>query len=739
MFCLSSRIQIAGCLLLLALNARAQQVTQINPTTIKFRGMSMGDHTHSLSVGDSATVILNTTTTAENWGNWTSRSVPSPCDKSHTLYGISFYDGNHAAVIADAGLIFFTANRGTTWKQSGAGVTNQTFRGIEHTPTGAFLIVGDSGIILRSADSGKSWTRINSSTTLSIKAIAIGSTGRGYFVGAGGLIGTTTDFGITWPVVTNSLSLGYKTTFPVTLRGVAISRGDTAIAVGDSGAVAITHNGLAWSSVEVLSSTASLARSLRRSISFLGVTFGNELGTEQWAIYSESDLTADVSPGSDSLEISNSFVLSGDADGGIDQIAWRYDCGTSSDSTIQAGGAFESLFMNNHPLGTVFQNFLFASFDSAGTGYASGTGGTFLKTTDNGYSWSTTFNNTDDKATDIYTFDETHAFAVGWAGSLFRTSNGGTVWDTSIIDPNYDRLHSIAHPANNIFVVCGDYGTMLRSTDNSLTWQPITVFTTEFLEALAFSTPEIGVSVGTSGTILRTTDQGLTWSDVKNPLTGTSTSYRHVAAFPSGIYYATTDSAGLYRSTDEGQNWSAVTAVPQTLAMSFYNERIGVIAETAWSSAIVNDTMRFAFTRDGFATKPTRFNIPIVNNSRMTFHFLDSNSFLCFGSDGFVVKVDMSQSGVQTTNLTPQISPIQAFPNPSSSHVATIEYNLDRSGQTMIELLDELGERVQTVFEGEQERGHYTQQIKISQGLHGAFFVRVLSGSHVEMLPIVVE
>jgi hypothetical protein len=174
--------------------------------------------------------------------------------------------------------------------------------------------------------------------------------------------------------------------------------------------------------------------------------------------------------------------------------------------------------------------------------------------------------------------------------------------------------------------------------------------------------------------------------------------------------------------------------------MGFYNDHIGVIAENAWSSAIVDDTMRFAFTRDGFATQPIEWTMPIVSNNRMVFHFLDSNTFACLGSDGFVVKVDMTSGGARVTELTsPHTSPIQAFPNPSATHSTTIEYDLDQSGATTIELWNTLGEKVQTLFEGNEMVGHHSQQLKINPELHGSFFVKVLSGTEMETLPLSVE
>ncbi len=340
----------------------------------------MGDHLHSMCVGDSASIVLNTTTLQENWSNWNSRPLSSPCDKSHTFYGVSFYSTTHAAIVGDEGLIFLTTNQGSSWVQSGLSITNQTLRAITRAST-ALIVVGDSGIVLRSIDSGLTWNRIASSTTRNINAISINSSGTGYFVGEHGLIGKTTDFGASWPIVTDTSAFGYRASSPVTLRGVAISDHDSVIAVGDSGAVGVSTNGISWSAMKpaqiyALYSSDPSIDTLLQQMSFRGVSYsayrGGNLFQDEWTLFSESDLICGIHR--DSVDVSRSYSLAGDADGGTDYIAWRYDCGTARDSTTQAAGAFESLFINNHPLSSIFETFLFASIDSLGYGYGSGTG-----------------------------------------------------------------------------------------------------------------------------------------------------------------------------------------------------------------------------------------------------------------------------------------------------------------------------------------------------------------------------
>ncbi len=747
------RFGVLCCLLITAISVGvtdAQHVSQLCPRNISFRGVCFGDFSHIMAVGDSGAVYLSRNTDSNRiW-----HPLPSPCSPAHALNGVAYYDTLRAAVISDAGLIFLTTDAGEHWAASGLGITHQTLRGICHTADGGLVIVGDSGLILRSVDSGISWTRIASSTTYDIRAVSINTSGKGFFVGEHGLVGRTLDFGRSWLQVTDTFHLAGFNRGPINFRAVAVSEGIGAVAAGDSGAIVRTTNGTTWITTTYLPNWTTAAdsgfyRPLFRNASFRSVLFCGLPGLT-WIVFSDNDLAVVIA--GNQISDFESPPFQGDADGGVDNSRLRGHCAAGwrgaprlefvyagsleQISTASTSGGFwpgrVADFTGTHQ----YSNFMFASIDSLGDGFATAVGGGLLKTRDNGLSWTILDYTVSHYLTDIYTIDSNNALAVGWAGSCFRTTNGGLFWDSTIIDPNNERLHSIAHPAKDVFIVCGDYGTLLRSTDNGSSWIPRISPTTAFLEAVAFSTPSIGIAVGTNGTILRTTDQGVTWSDVNNILSGGQSSYRQLVAFPNGTYYASTDSSGLFRSTDHGASWLSVNHAPRTIAMGFNNEKIGVIADSAWSSNIANDTMRFAFSRDGFASAPHFFTIPIMSNNRMVFHFLDSNTFLCFGSDGFVIKVDMSQGSARVSNVNFPGTSLQVHPNPCEGDRLMLEYDLPQAGKTTIELWNARGECVQTLFAGEEQAGHRGRELRVSSNIHGALFLKLNSVGESKTVPI---
>jgi len=111
---------------------------------------------------------------------------------------------------------------------------------------------------------------------------------------------------------------------------------------------------------------------------------------------------------------------------------------------------------------------------------------------------------------------------------------------------------------------CGDDGYIWKSTDvgNSWTAQEEGVETVQDLNAMAFVTDamfkpkEFGVAVGDSNAYLYTSDGGENWSAGTGPAVGVNLLSVDINKF--GHIYVGTNDARLFRSTDEGDNWTEV-------------------------------------------------------------------------------------------------------------------------------------------------------------------------------------
>ncbi|HOP50502.1 MAG TPA: YCF48-related protein, partial [Ignavibacteriales bacterium] len=80
--------------------------------------------------------------------------------------------------------------------------------------------------------------------------------------------------------------------------------------------------------------------------------------------------------------------------------------------------------------------------------------------------------------------------------------------------PTSQQLNSIAFANASTAVAVGYNGTIIRSTNGGLTWQNITSPTSQQLNSIAFANASTAVAVGYNGTIIRSTDGGQNWTNI---------------------------------------------------------------------------------------------------------------------------------------------------------------------------------------------------------------------------------
>jgi photosystem II stability/assembly factor-like uncharacterized protein len=198
-------------------------------------------------------------------------------------------------------------------------------------------------------------------------------------------------------------------------------------------------------------------------------------------------------------------------------------------------------------------------------GWAVGTGGTILRTSDGGKNWQRT-DNIRVKAelhSVCVSSDGTRAVAVGDFGNVLRTDDGGKSWAGIPVAGIGATLHTVDLSANgrNGWIV-GDYGIILRSVDGGLTWQKSENANTQNLQAVTFSSDDLhGWAVGDDGAMLLSTDGGLEWQSASGI---PKSEYLQGVTFLSDGRHGWTvgDYGAVYQSADGGRNWLKVPNIP---------------------------------------------------------------------------------------------------------------------------------------------------------------------------------
>jgi len=154
------------------------------------------DATHAWAVGDDLYPAEDTSTVhaSTNGGfNWTRQAFPVAL----RLTGVSFANNSIGVTVSNEGRIFRTANGGTTWTEAStvpAPLTALTSVGMNSASSG--WAVGTGGKLLRTTDGGAVWANATSPTFLDLAAITfVGN--HGVAVGKSGAV-IVTDDGVTW-------------------------------------------------------------------------------------------------------------------------------------------------------------------------------------------------------------------------------------------------------------------------------------------------------------------------------------------------------------------------------------------------------------------------------------------------------------------------------------------------------------------------------------------------------------
>src|SRR5258706_1122340 len=111
---------------------------------------------------------------------------------------------------------------------------------------------------------------------------------------------------------------------------------------------------------------------------------------------------------------------------------------------------------------------------------------------------------------DVVMVDAQTAVAVGEAGAIVRTTDGGASWRAQSSGTTRS-LRGVSFNDALTGTAVGDAGTIVRTTNGGQTWTPQSSGTTADLRGVSFTDSQTGAAVGGGGTILRTGDGGATW------------------------------------------------------------------------------------------------------------------------------------------------------------------------------------------------------------------------------------
>ena len=153
---------------------------------------------------------------------------------------------------------------------------------------------------------------------------------------------------------------------------------------------------------------------------------------------------------------------------------------------------------------------------------------------------------------DLYFVSMTEGWAVGGSGTILHTKDGGSRWENhrDLSDKHLWGVHFV-DPEHGWIV--GEEGEVLHTQDGGKRWVRQRSNAEQPLFAVHFANPTHGWIVGTNGLILHTTDGGKTWLRQQTPV---NQSLRDIAFRDENRGWAVGEKGLILHTTDGGNLWS---------------------------------------------------------------------------------------------------------------------------------------------------------------------------------------
>ncbi|MFP8874484.1 MAG: YCF48-related protein, partial [Myxococcota bacterium] len=226
----------------------------------------------------------------------------------------------------------------------------------------------------------------------------------------------------------------------------------------------------------------------------------------------------------------------------------------SSGAVLHTSDGGVSWLIQDSPVATNLRDVKFINADE---GWAVGDEGVILQTLDGGDAWSELASGTTKELSGVTFVNSDEGWAVGAAGTILTTADGGENWSTQQSGTSH-ALAATTFTSNTQGWAVGNSGTILATSDGGLTWTKQQSGTGQDLVDVTFATTTTGWAVGTTGTILTTSDGGTTWSSQDGAVTSTLASLSFVDEEAGWIVGGTDPDLGIATildTTDAGATW----------------------------------------------------------------------------------------------------------------------------------------------------------------------------------------
>lgn len=265
-------------------------------------------------------------------------------------------------------------------------------------------------------------------------------------------------------------------------------------------------------------------------------------------------------------------------------------------------------------------------FLDAQTGWAVGWFGTILKSTNGGTTWKSQDIVTNGHFKSVHFANSLSGWVVGTNGVIIKTNDGGNSWQAQTSGTT-GTLSSLQFADAQTGWVVGDDGIILKTTNGGSNWLAQTSGTTFGLSTVHFTDSQTGWAVGLIGLILKTTNGGSSWQ-VQN--SGTTSNLNSVHFPDSQNGWVVSDNGKILKTSNGGASWfsQSIASTYTIYSVHFATNQIGWIVDQA---GIIRKT-----TNGGSSWQVQ--NAGTNNMALYSIHFVDALTGWAVGYNGIILK-----------------------------------------------------------------------------------------------------
>jgi photosystem II stability/assembly factor-like uncharacterized protein len=664
----------------------------------------------------------------------------------------------------NTGYTYKTINGGVNWSQINPS-SSSWLNGITFINSNTGFIYGGAGIIFRSADRGTSWTTINN-TGHSILKMKFIDEMTGWAVGGSGTIIKTTDGGLNWFTQMTGMDSYYI------FNGVSFFNSNSGFAVGyyagapDSNIIYLTKNGgTNWIYMPTITNKYLYDVAFNSSNS---VIISGQSGQYQTLI--KSNTMGYSLPSTPTLHTpynnSNGVSLKPNFDWNDVPYAESYNIQISENSSFNnpiVNYTIPSPTSNYLPDNCILysiKNYYWRvrAINTAGNGSWSSV---FTFFTTNYNVWTQQYYNDAISNNSIYVIDSLTGWIVGNNGKIMKTTSGGDCW--------FSQLSSLNKNFNNVFFlnfstgwISGDSGIILKTSNSGNNWVSISSGITNKLKSIFFTSDNSGWIVGNNGILINTTNSGQNWN-IKN--SGVTTNINSIFFISSSLGWFCGDGGIAYKTINGGDNWISLN----TNSSSNLNSIIFINSTSGWTAGQNGTVLKTTNGGDNWFTQNshTTYNLNQIclsnsdkgwisgdngkliatssggsdwvvqniniSNKINSVAFFVNKGWLC-GSDGIIYHTN---SGTIITSIHKNTNEIpnkyclyQNYPNPFNPSTI-IKFDLPENSDVSMKIYDIQGKEIVSLINNEKlKAGNYYIDWNGERYSSGVYFCKISAGNY---------